>query len=75
MPMRLRVELASELTPVSALLPLRRGAVLPIAPTREMPLILGDHCVGHATLAPLPDGRQQATIVDVGVAALEGGFR
>jgi hypothetical protein len=74
MPMRLRVELASELTPVAALLPLRRGVVLPIAPTREMPLILGDHVVGHATLAPLPDGRQQATIVDLGVTALDGGY-
>lgn len=75
MPMRLRVELASELAPIAALLPLRAGTVLPIAPTREMPLILGDHCIGHATIAPLPDGRQQATIVDIGVTALDGGFR
>jgi flagellar motor switch/type III secretory pathway protein FliN len=75
MPMRLRVELASELTPVAVLLPLRAGTVLPIAPTREMPLILGDHCIGHATIAPLPDGRQQATIVEIGVSALDGGFR
>jgi flagellar motor switch/type III secretory pathway protein FliN len=75
LPMRLRVELASEMTPVSSLLPLRAGTVLPIAPSREMPLMLGDHCVGHATVTPTSDGRQQATITDVGVTALTGGFR
>lgn len=75
MPVRLRIELASEMTPVSTLLPLRAGTVLPIAPSREMPLILGDHCIGHATVAPTADGRQQATIVKIGVAALDGGFR
>jgi flagellar motor switch/type III secretory pathway protein FliN len=75
LPMRLRIELASEMAPVSSLLPLRAGTVLPISPSREMPLILGDHCVGHATVTPTADGRQQATITDVGVFALSGGFR
>lgn len=72
MPMRVRVELASDMTPVAALLPLSTGQVLPIAPTPEMPLLLGDHRIGRVTLAPLADGRQQATIVAIDVAAIGG---
>lgn len=74
LPMRVRVELSSDLATITALLPLREGTVLPIDPTREMPLLLGDHRIGRATLAPMPDGRQQATIVAIGVEALGGGF-
>lgn len=67
LPLRLRVELASDMVLVSHLLPLRAGIVLPINPGPEMPLIIGDHRIGRATVAPLTDGRQQATIVAIGV--------
>lgn len=70
LPMRLRVELASAAAPVAMLLPLRAGLVVPIDAEPEMPLVLGEHRIGRATVAPLPDGRQQATIVALGV----GGF-
>lgn len=72
LPMRVRVELASAMTAVSALLPLRRGTVLPIDPVPDMPLLMGDHRIGHARLAPLPDGRQQATIVAIRVEPYGG---
>lgn len=70
MPMRLRVELASEMVLVATLLPLCTGRVLAIDPSPEMPLILGDHRIGRATVAPLPDGRQRATIVAIDVEAI-----
>jgi flagellar motor switch/type III secretory pathway protein FliN len=72
LPMRVRVELASAMTAVSALLPLRRGTVLPIDPVPEMPLLMGDHRIGHVTLAPLPDGRQQAVITAIRVEPYGG---
>lgn len=72
LPMRVRVELSSALVAVAALLPLRAGTVLPIDPSPEMPLVVGDHHVGRAVVTPQPDGRQQATIVTIGVA-LSGG--
>lgn len=72
MPVRVRVELASDMTLIAALLPLYAGRVLPIDPSPEMPLILGDHRIGRATLAPLADGRQQATIVAIDVEAIGG---
>lgn len=72
LPMRVRVELATGMAMVASLLPLRPGTVLPIDPLPEMPLIVGDHCIGRVTLTPLPDGRQQATIVAIGVEALGG---
>ncbi len=72
MPMRVRIELASEAVLVSSLLPLHAGTVVPISPSPEMPLLLGDHRIGRATLAPMPDGRQQATIIAIGVEALGG---
>lgn len=74
LPMRVRVELASGMMAVSRLFPLRTGTVLPIDPVPEMPLIMGDHRIGHATLAPLPDGRQQATIVAMKVEPLGTGL-
>lgn len=73
LPMRVRVELATGMALVASLLPLRAGTVLPIDPLPDMPLIVGDHRIGRATLTPLPDGRQQATIVAIGVESL-GGF-
>ncbi|MFZ4689121.1 MAG: hypothetical protein ACOYLS_07775 [Polymorphobacter sp.] len=72
LPMRVRVELATGMTPVSALGALRCGTVLPIDPSREMPLIMGDHRIGRVTLVPLPDGRQQAEVVAVAVEMLGG---
>ncbi len=72
MPMRVRIELASEAVLVSSLLPLHAGTVVPISPSPEMPLLLGDHRIGRATLAPMPDGRQQATIIAIGVEASGG---
>lgn len=72
LPMRLRVELASETAPVALLLPLRAGLVVPINPEPEMPLVLGEHRIGRATVAPLPDGRQQATIVALAVVPAAG---
>ena len=67
LPMRVRVEISSEMAAISALLPLRVGKVLPIGPVAEMPLVLGDHRVGRVSVAPMADGRQQATILAVGV--------
>lgn len=72
MPMRVRVELAGDMVLVASLLPLCAGRVLPIDPSPEMPLILGDHRIGRATLAPMADGRQQATIVAIDVEAIGG---
>ena len=72
LPLRLRVELASDMVLIASLLPLRAGIVLPINPVPEMPLIVGDHRIGRATVAPLADGRQQATIVAITVAQMEG---
>lgn len=74
LPMRVRVELASGMVAVARLLPLRAGTVLPIDPVLEMPLIMGDHRIGHATLTPMPDGRQQAVITDIRVEALGAGL-
>ncbi len=72
LPMRVRIELASEMAQVAALLPLATGTVLAITPSREMPLLLGDHRIGRAMLEPMPDGTQQATIVAIDVTPLGG---
>ncbi len=72
LPMRVRVEIASDLTMVASLMPLRAGTVLPINPVPDMPLIIGEHRIGRATVMALPDGRQQATIVAMGVAPAGG---
>lgn len=69
--MRVRVEIASDMTLIGSLLPLRPGTVLPINPVPEMPLIVGDHRIGRATVTALPDGRQQAVIVAMAVEAME----
>jgi hypothetical protein len=57
---------------VARLLPLCAGTVLPIDPVPEMPLIMGDHRIGAVTLTPMPDGRQQAVVVAMGVEAVGG---
>lgn len=67
LPVRVRVELASDTAMVAMLLPLRIGSVLPINPRPDMPLLLGDHRIGTATITPLPDGRQQALITALAV--------
>lgn len=75
LPLRVRVELASAETLVAALLPLRAGLVVPIDPVPEMPLVIGEQRIGRATVLPLPDGRQQATIVALSAAAIAPGGR
>jgi flagellar motor switch/type III secretory pathway protein FliN len=72
LPLRIRVELASADTLVSALLPLRAGLVVPIDPEPEMPLLIGEHRIGRAIVASLADGRQQATIVAIAVTPQGG---
>lgn len=72
LPMRIRVELAAEVRMIGSLLPLRAGQVLAISPTAEMPLIVGRHSIGLATVTALPDGRQLAEIVAIGVDDLGG---
>ncbi len=67
MPMRITVELASARMSLDALLPLHKGQVLAIQPVREMQLRLGDHGIGAATLEPLPDGRQAATLLRIDI--------
>lgn len=67
LPLRLRVELASQVMAAASLLPLQPGLVLPVTALAEMPVRLGDHCIGRATVVPLPDGRQQATIVAIDI--------
>lgn len=72
LPMRLRVELSAAPVTVRTLLPLRPGTVLPIDPRRLMALVMGDHAIGEVTLIPMPDGRQEAEIITIALAALEG---
>ncbi|MCU0890603.1 MAG: hypothetical protein MUE77_02390 [Sandarakinorhabdus sp.] len=64
-PLRLVVRLAEEEVPLARLLPLQPGLIIPINACPEMPVHLGDHLVGWASLAPLPDGRQQASIITI----------
>lgn len=72
LPMRLRVELSAAPVAVRTLLPLRPGTILPIDPRRLMALVMGDHAIGEVTLIPMPDGRQEAEIITIALAALEG---
>ncbi len=67
LPIRVRVELACDMTGITGLLPLRAGVVLPISPAAEMPLIIGHHRIGLGRISALPDGRQQAEILTIGV--------
>lgn len=62
LPVRLPVRIADEPVPLARLLPLRPGLVIPFNASPDMPVLLGDHQVAEASLAPLPDGRQQASI-------------
>lgn len=72
LPLRIRVELAADVRMIGSLLPLRAGQVLAISPVAEMPLIVGRHSIGRATVTALPDGRQMAEIVAIGVDDLGG---
>jgi hypothetical protein len=63
LPLRLAVRLADEEVPLGRLLPLQQGLVITFNISPEMPVLLGDHRVALATLAPLLDGRQQASII------------
>ncbi len=67
LPLRLPVRLASEMLPLSRLLPLQPGLIIPIHSNPEMPVMLGDHQVALASLVPLPDGRQQASLIVIDI--------
>ncbi len=64
-PLRLTVRIAEEQVPLARLLPLRPGLIIPINASPDMPVHLGDHQIGVTSLTPLPDGRQQATIISI----------
>jgi len=66
-PLRLAVRLAQEEVPLARLLPLRPGLIITINACADMPVHLGDHRVGHANVAPLADGRQQASIIAIDI--------
>lgn len=68
LPLRLAVRLADETLPLARLLPLQPGLIIGFNISPEMPVLLGDHRVAFATLAPLPDGRQQASIIALDLA-------
>ncbi len=70
LPLRLPIRIAHEDVPLSRLLPLRPGLVIGFNACAEMPVLLGDHQVGLASLAPLPDGRQQASLILVDLKPL-----
>lgn len=72
LPMRVRVELAAEMRMIGSLLPLRTGQVLAISPSAEMPLIIGRHSIGRATVTAQADGRQHAEIIAIGVDEMGG---
>ncbi len=67
LPLRLPVRIASEMLPLSCLLPLQPGLVIPFNTSPEMPVMLGDHQIGLASLQPLPDGRQQASLIAIDI--------
>lgn len=62
LPMRLAVRIAEEEVPLARLLPLQPGLIIGFNACPDMPVRLGDSQVALASLAPLPDGRQQASI-------------
>jgi len=62
-PMRLAVELAATEVSLLALLPLRIGQIIPIAPAADMALRMDGHVVGKVSLSSRPDGRQEALLV------------
>jgi hypothetical protein len=67
LPLRLAVRLAEDMLPLAMLLPLRPGLVIPVNACPDMPVHLGDHRIATATLTPLPDGRQQASITSIDI--------
>jgi len=62
LPMRLAVRIAEEEVPLARLLPLQPGLIIGFNACPDMPVRLGDSQVALASLAPLPDSRQQASI-------------
>ena len=71
LPLKVRVELASEMRMIASLLPLRNGQILTISPNSEMAMVVGRHNIGRVTVTAQGDGRQLAQIVAIGVAPLE----
>ena len=68
--LRLPVRIAHEDVPLSRLLPLQPGLVIEFNACAEMPVMLGDHQVALASLVPLPDGRQQASMIALSLKPL-----
>lgn len=62
LPVRLAVRIAEEDVPLARILPLQPGLIIPFNACPDMPVLLGDHRIAFASLMPLPDGRQQASI-------------
>ena len=68
--LRLPVRIAHEEVPLSRLLPLQPGLVITFNACAEMPVMLGDTQVALASLVPLPDGRQQASMIALDLKTL-----
>jgi flagellar motor switch/type III secretory pathway protein FliN len=66
-PMRLVVELAAGEISLMALLPLRIGQTIPIAPAADMALRMDGQPIGRVSLSSRPDGRQEALLVALDV--------
>jgi flagellar motor switch/type III secretory pathway protein FliN len=66
-PMRLAVELAAGEISLLALLPLRIGQTIPIAPAADMALRMDGQPIGRVSLSSRPDGRQEALLVALDV--------
>ena len=62
LPARLAVRLAEEDVPLWRLLPLKPGLTITFNACPEMPVLLGDHRIAQASLTPMADDRQQASI-------------
>lgn len=71
-PMRLRVELSALEVPLSVLLPLHIGQVLPISPAADMVLRMEGHGIGRVTLSSRPDGRQEALLISLDMTDVGG---
>jgi hypothetical protein len=70
LPMRLAVRITEEEVPLARLLPLQPGLIIPFNACAEMPVLLGDHQIAQASLTPMADGRQQASILSTTIKPL-----
>ncbi|WP_439534870.1 FliM/FliN family flagellar motor switch protein [Polymorphobacter sp.] len=70
-PMRLAVELAAAEMSLLALLPLRPGQIITIAPASDMALRMDGQAIGRVSLSSRPDGRQEALLVALDLSQKE----